>query len=88
MSDRRSRAFVVILCALVPAVAAAKPKTTASPSPQASASPGPVGTRGASMLDGGWPIVIDGKIVGGIGVSGVTGAQDAQIGKAGVDTLK
>ena len=44
--------------------------------------------RGASMLDGGWPIVIDGKIVGGIGVSGVTGAQDAQIGKAGVDTLK
>ena len=30
--------------------------------------------RGASMLDGGWPIEIDGKIVGGIGVSGVTGA--------------
>ena len=44
--------------------------------------------RGASMLDGGLPIVIDGKIVGGIGVSGVTGAQDAQIGKAGADALK
>jgi len=44
--------------------------------------------RGASMLDGGWPIVVDGKIIGGIGVSGVTGAQDAQIGKAGVDALK
>jgi glc operon protein GlcG len=44
--------------------------------------------RGASLLDGGWPIVMDGKIVGGIGVSGVTGAQDAQIGKAGVDALK
>ena len=43
---------------------------------------------GAMPLDGGWPIVIDGKIAGGIGVSGVTGAQDAQIGKAGVDTLK
>jgi uncharacterized protein GlcG (DUF336 family) len=43
---------------------------------------------GAMPLDGGWPIVVDGKIVGGIGVSGVTGAQDAQIGKAGVDTLK
>ena len=43
---------------------------------------------GAMPLDGGWPIVIDGKIVGGIGVSGVTGAQDAQIGKAGVDALK
>jgi uncharacterized protein GlcG (DUF336 family) len=43
---------------------------------------------GANPLDGGWPIVIDGKIVGAIGVSGVTGAQDAQIGKAGVDALK
>ncbi|HSL48118.1 MAG TPA: heme-binding protein [Candidatus Deferrimicrobiaceae bacterium] len=43
---------------------------------------------GAVPLDGGWPIVIDGKIAGGIGVSGVTGAQDAQIGKAGVDALK
>ena len=43
---------------------------------------------GAMPLDGGWPIVIYGKIVGGIGVSGVTGAQDAQIGKAGVDALK
>ena len=43
---------------------------------------------GAMPLDGGWPIVVDGKIVGGIGVSGVTGAQDAQIGKAGVDALK
>ncbi len=43
---------------------------------------------GAMPLDGGWPIVIDGKIAGGIGVSGVTGAQDAQVGKAGVDALK
>jgi uncharacterized protein GlcG (DUF336 family) len=42
----------------------------------------------ASLLDGGLPIVIDGKIAGGIGVSGVTGEQDAQIGKAGVDALK
>lgn len=43
---------------------------------------------GANPLDGGWPIVIDGKIAGGIGVSGVTGAQDAQIGRAGIDALK
>jgi uncharacterized protein GlcG (DUF336 family) len=43
---------------------------------------------GASVLDGGLPIVIDGKVAGGIGVSGVTGEQDAQIGKAGVDALK
>ena len=43
---------------------------------------------GAIPLDGGWPIMIDGKVAGGIGVSGVTGAQDAQIGRAGVDALK
>jgi uncharacterized protein GlcG (DUF336 family) len=43
---------------------------------------------GASLLEGGIPIVVDGKIVGGIGVSGVTGQQDAQIAQAGVDALK
>jgi uncharacterized protein GlcG (DUF336 family) len=47
-----------------------------------------LGLGGANPLDGGWPIVIDGKIAGGIGVSGVTGAQDAQIGRAGIDALK
>jgi uncharacterized protein GlcG (DUF336 family) len=44
--------------------------------------------RGASMLDGGLPIVSGGKIIGGIGVSGVTGEQDAQVAKAGADTVK
>lgn len=43
---------------------------------------------GASMLEGGIPIVIDGKIAGAVGVSGVTSQQDAQIGQAGIDTLK
>jgi glc operon protein GlcG len=43
---------------------------------------------GASVLEGGIPIVVDGKIVGGIGVSGVTSQQDAQIGQAGIDALK
>ena len=43
---------------------------------------------GASMLEGGIPIVIEGKIVGAVGVSGVTSQQDAQIGQAGIDTLK
>ena len=43
---------------------------------------------GASMLEGGIPILVDGKIVGGVGVSGVTAQQDAQIGQAGIDTLK
>ncbi len=44
--------------------------------------------RGASMVDGGVPVVIDGKIVGGIGVSGVAGNQDAEVAKAGADALK
>lgn len=44
--------------------------------------------EGAIPLDGGMPIMIDGKIAGGIGVSGVTGEQDAQIAKAGVEALK
>ena len=43
---------------------------------------------GASMLEGGIPIVADGKIIGAVGVSGVTSQQDAQIGQAGIDALK
>ena len=43
---------------------------------------------GASVLEGGIPIVVDGKIIGAIGVSGVTSEQDAQIAKAGADALK
>jgi uncharacterized protein GlcG (DUF336 family) len=31
---------------------------------------------------------VDGKVVGAIGVSGVTSQQDAQIAQAGVDALK
>ena len=44
--------------------------------------------RGASTVDGGIPLTLDGKIVGAIGVSGVTADQDGQIAKAGVDGLK
>lgn len=43
--------------------------------------------EGASPLEGGLPIIVDGKIIGAIGVSGVTSQQDAQIAKAGVDAL-
>ena len=39
-------------------------------------------------LEGGLPIVLDGKIVGAIGVSGVLSAQDSQIARAGIDALK
>jgi len=43
---------------------------------------------GASPLEGGIPIVVDGKIAGGVGVSGVTSQQDAQIARAGIEGLK
>jgi uncharacterized protein GlcG (DUF336 family) len=42
---------------------------------------------GANPLDGGLPIVVDGKIIGGVGVSGMTGQQDAQTARAGIDAL-
>ena len=38
-------------------------------------------------LEGGLPIIIDGKIIGAIGVSGAVSAQDAQVAKAGADAL-
>ena len=39
-------------------------------------------------LEGGVPIVVNGQIVGAIGVSGVTAQQDAQVAQAGADSLK
>jgi len=45
-------------------------------------------STGFSVLEGGIPIVQDGKIIGSIGVSGVTSAQDAQTAQAGQDALK
>ena len=42
---------------------------------------------GAMPIEGGIPIVVDEKIIGAIGVSGVTAQQDGQIAKAGTDAL-
>lgn len=42
---------------------------------------------GAMPVEGGLPLTLDGRIVGAIGVSGVTSQQDGQIAKAGVDAL-
>jgi uncharacterized protein GlcG (DUF336 family) len=44
--------------------------------------------RGASPLEGGIPLVADGKIIGAIGVSGATSVQDGQVAKAGADAMK
>lgn len=42
---------------------------------------------GATPVEGGIPLVLDGKIIGAIGVSGVTSPQDGQCAQAGADTL-
>ncbi|MCU1753971.1 heme-binding protein [Pseudomonas helleri] len=41
-----------------------------------------------TSLEGGVPIIADGQVIGAIGVSGVTSAQDAQVAKAGAHSLK
>jgi len=44
--------------------------------------------QGAVPVEGGIPLVLDGKIVGAIGVSGAASAQDAQCAKAGAEAIK
>jgi uncharacterized protein GlcG (DUF336 family) len=44
--------------------------------------------QGAVPVEGGIPLVMDGKIVGAIGLSGGTSAQDGQCAKAGADVVK
>jgi uncharacterized protein GlcG (DUF336 family) len=43
---------------------------------------------GVIASEGGVPIVVGGKIIGAIGCSGGTGAQDGQVCQAGVNALK
>jgi glc operon protein GlcG len=47
-----------------------------------------LGLEGAVPIEGGLPLLKDGKIVGAIGVSGGTPQQDGVVAKAGSDTLK
>ena len=47
-----------------------------------------LGMREAIPIEGGLPIVLNGKVIGAVGVSGLTSAQDAQVAQAGLDTLK
>lgn len=39
---------------------------------------------GMLPLEGGVPIIVDGRVLGAVGVSGVTSQQDAQIARAGI----
>jgi len=44
--------------------------------------------EGAVAVEGGLPLFMDGKIVGAIGVSGASSAQDGQAAKPGAEALK
>ena len=41
----------------------------------------------ATPLEGGLPVIINGQVVGAVGVSGVKSVEDAQVAKAGIDAL-
>ena len=47
-----------------------------------------LGLRNATPIEGAFPLISDGKIIGAIGVSGVMASQDAQCAKAGADSIK
>jgi len=43
---------------------------------------------GLTPLEGGVPVMLGGRVIGAVGVSGVTSQQDAQVAQAGVAALK
>lgn len=47
-----------------------------------------LGLPGVTPIEGGIPIVVGGKMIGAVGVSGVTSPQDAQIARAGLEAVK
>ena len=46
-----------------------------------------LGLTGAVPIEGGVPIMLDGHLLGAVGVSGGSAPQDGQVAKAGVDAL-
>jgi uncharacterized protein GlcG (DUF336 family) len=47
-----------------------------------------MGLPGVTPIEGGLPIIVGGKMVGAIGVSGGSAPQDGQVAKAGLEALK
>ena len=47
-----------------------------------------LGLPGATPIEGGLPIVVGGKMIGAIGVSGVNSPQDGMVAKVGSEALK
>lgn len=49
---------------------------------------GLIGADGMLMMEGAVPVTVDGAVVGAVGISGMTGAQDAELAEAGVAALR
>ncbi|HEY2337050.1 MAG TPA: heme-binding protein [Burkholderiales bacterium] len=47
-----------------------------------------LGLRGATPIEGGLPVMMGGKVIGGLGVSGAASDQDAQAAAAGLKLLQ
>jgi glc operon protein GlcG len=47
-----------------------------------------LGLTGITPVEGGVPIVLDGEVIGAVGVSGATSAQDAQVARAGIAAVQ
>ena len=47
-----------------------------------------LGLPGVVPIEGGLPLIVDGQMVGAIGVSGATSQQDGVVAKAGADALQ
>jgi uncharacterized protein GlcG (DUF336 family) len=43
---------------------------------------------GITPLQGGLPVIVDGKLIGAVGVSGVMSAQDEQVAQAAINALE
>jgi uncharacterized protein GlcG (DUF336 family) len=47
-----------------------------------------LGLKGSLPVEGGVPIIVDGKVIGGIGISGLTSPQDGVVAQAALDAFK
>jgi glc operon protein GlcG len=47
-----------------------------------------IGTAGHLLLQGGLPIMVNGVVIGSVGVSGATSQQDEQVAAAGIAAIK
>jgi uncharacterized protein GlcG (DUF336 family) len=47
-----------------------------------------LGLKGSLPVEGGLPIIVDGKVIGGIGISGLTSPQDGVVAQAALDAFK